>query len=255
MSKESIVDSNYKKPSKPKIKKFNLLQEKIENGWEKIKAIGYQKYKFGFRESVFVLLAAASLIYIGIVRQGVGIGFFNVNYEFLINGVVPIFATLFSVFLLSEVIYFFLFLFGRIRKLKFWSETIPFKLISWLAAGAGLVVFPIASLLLSALIPFALNYVLGNWIIKQNFDDRTRYYVPEEFEVPNYIEPEKMPQKEVKTPSTFVSADISGPKIMGETEYLRACDSLIKVLTPDDGMGPNIEINLPKLNDFLNRWF
>jgi len=241
MSKEPEREESYSKPisKKPKIKKFNLKEEKITNGWEKTKASGYDVREFGWTESIFVSLVAVVVILLGQAK-----GFLNFDFLPLIDGSVPGWVAAVSIFLLSETIFYFMFLFGRIKKLSFIKETVPYKAISYVLGIVATIITPITTIIGGALIPFCLNHVFGNYMIRKNFDKRAKYYAPEEFEEPTYEEPKEKPKKTAspKEPQTFISANISDYKLVEipDSEYKTAYGGTYDV--------DNVDIGLPKIS-------
>lgn len=240
--------TDFKEPkAKTKLKKFNLKEEKIAQGWERPRSVGYDPNKFRPLEGLWVGLVTAAAYMIGQAK-----GFFNIDLEPLFNGTVSPLIVGAAIIIFAEAVFHFMFLYKKFDKPDFWSFTVPYKTISYILGVLCLIITPLATLLGGATIPYLINHWYALWVARRNFNDRAKYYAPEEFDEPTYEEPKE--QKGPSKPSlpAHISADIMSSTVMVDSEYLKACDNLVNTLKPvEEDM---LVIPLPNIGGFINKY-
>lgn len=237
-----------------KLKKFNLEEEKIEHGWSLAKGKAFIIRQFAFLEGMWVFFTTCAVCTLGYFK-----GFFNIDAMPLINGAVPWYIVALALGIISESLFHFIFLGGRITKLNFWKETIPYKTISYILGALAVVFTPVATIISGAFIPFWLNHVYGNFVAKRNFDRRANYYDPQEEVV--YEEPkrkEERPQAPTQPPqrATFKPVPQQAKTMFGEPKVEAISESEFANAWGDINTNvDNIELDVPNLGKFLDRWF
>lgn len=261
--KEPKLGESYLKPiSKPsKQKKFNLLEEQIKYGWAKLKGTGYDPNELRGLEKLWIALIAFAVVGINYLKGFVGI--------FDLAPYIPAVLTLSSAllfssayFIFSEAIWHFAFLFRKMDKPDFWGFTLPFKTLSYILGGVVLVYTPVATVLGLIIIPYLVNHAYALHVTRRNFDDRARYYAPEEFKEEAYEEPIKKetpkqpPQRPAQqSPPSTGGGFVGGPKIesIESPAFIQAANSFIST-TDDNDLGLTLpSISLNQLSDFLGK--
>jgi hypothetical protein len=176
-----------------KPKRFNPKEEKIKNGWLSLKGFGFDYKKFGPIEWVFSALAIAAIVLLASYR-----GIVSFAIEPLLTGTVPYLITLLCIFFFGETVWHFFFVHGKIKKMKFLTEAVPFKFVSYILGTISVILAPITSFIVAFLVLPGINWLVANWIIKANYDRYEEFHNPQKINTDDYED--EAPKKAVEQP-------------------------------------------------------
>lgn len=152
---------------------FNALKARIENGWERLGNSGFNFKEFrapAIFFTAFAAIATALLVWFK--------GLFEMSFWPLLTTVEGLVYGTIALLLFSEAIFYFLFVFGRIKKMSFWKETFVYKIVSYILGIVAIIVTPLVLMIETFLIIFVINYVVMNNLIRSNYDRYEEYHNP-----------------------------------------------------------------------------
>jgi len=168
---------------------FNSLKARVENGWARLNSSGFNFREFKAPAFLFSAMAAIAVILLGWFK-----GFFNLDFQPLLTSVQGMVYGLVALFLFGESLFYFIFAFGRIKRLDFWKETIWFKAISYVLGFAAIIIAPVTTMIEAFLAIFVINHVFMNYVIKLNYDRYEEFFSPKKRHEEEEEEEQPMPK-------------------------------------------------------------